>query len=96
MKLHPLGDHVIVKPAAEDKMTKSGIVLPDTSENEKGLKKGEVVAVGQGKILENGNLSPMRVKVGDVVLMKKYGPEEVTIDGTEYLLVEETDIVATE
>jgi len=93
MKLHPLGDHVIVKPVAEDKMTKSGIVLPDTAEKEE-LEHGEVLAVGPGKY-DDGKLVPMSVKVGDKVILKKYGPDKVKIDGTEYLVAEEGDIIAT-
>lgn len=93
MKLHPLGDHVIVKPVAEDKMTKSGIVLPDTAEKEE-LEHGEVLAVGPGKY-DDGTLVPMSVKVGDKVILKKYGPDKVKIDGTEYLVAEEGDIIAT-
>ncbi len=93
MKLQPLGDHVIVKPVAEDKMTKSGIVLPDTAEKEE-LEHGEVLAVGPGKY-DDGQLVPMSVKVGDKVILKKYGPDKVKIDGTEYLVAEESDIIAT-
>jgi len=92
MKLQPLGDHVIVKPVAEDKMTKSGIVLPDTAEKEE-LEHGEVLAVGPGKY-EDGKLVPMSVKVGDKVILKKYGPDKVKIEGTEYLVAEESDIIA--
>lgn len=94
MNLKPLADHVLLKPTVEDKMTKTGIVLPDTSEDDKGLKQGEVLAIGPGKVLENGNRSPMSVKVGDKVLLKKYGPDEVKIEGTEYLVAEESDIIA--
>jgi chaperonin GroES len=92
MKLQPLGDHVIVKPVAEDKMTKSGIVLPDTAEKEE-LEHGEVLAVGPGKF-EHGALVKMSVKVGDKVILKKYGPDKVKIEGVEYLVAEESDIIA--
>ncbi len=93
MKLKPLADNVLIKPSQEDKVTTSGIVLPDTTEKE-GLKEGEVVAIGPGKMLENGNRSPMSVKVGDKVLLKKYGPDEVKIGSTDYLVAEENDIIA--
>ncbi|MBI4090062.1 MAG: co-chaperone GroES [Candidatus Kerfeldbacteria bacterium] len=93
MNLRPLSDHVLVKPTQEDKMTKSGIVLPDTAEDDKGLKQGEVLAVGPGKLLDNGQRAPMSVKVGDRVIMKKYGPDEVKIEGVEYLVAEESDII---
>jgi len=94
MKLHPLGDHVIVKASAEDKMTKSGLVLPDTAEKEE-LEHGEVLAIGPGKLLDNGTRAPMFVKVGDKVILKKYGPDKVKIEGVEYLVAEESDIIAT-
>ncbi|MBI4092385.1 MAG: co-chaperone GroES [Candidatus Kerfeldbacteria bacterium] len=93
MKLKPLGDHVLIKPLQEDKMTKSGIVLPDTAEKDE-LEQGEVLAVGPGKILENGNRATMSVKVGHKVILKKYGPDKVKIEGTEYLVAEESDIIA--
>ncbi len=95
MQFNPLSDHVLIKPTVEDKVTKTGIVLPDTSEDDKGLKQGEVLAVGPGKFLENGTRSPMSVKVGDKVVLKKYGPDEVKIDGADYLVAEESDIIAT-
>lgn len=93
MKLHPLGDHVVIKPSAEDKTTKSGIVLPDTTEKEE-LEHGEVIAAGPGKF-DHGNRVPMSVKVGDKVILKKYGPDKVKIEGVEYLVAEESDIIAT-
>ena len=93
MNLRPLNDKVIVKGLAEDEVTKSGIVLPDTAEKEK-PEKGEVLAVGPGKLLDNGHRSPMSVKTGDKVLFKKYGPDEVKIDDKEYLVVSEEDIIA--
>lgn len=76
-----------------DKITKSGIVLPDTAEKEKPIQ-GKVVAVGPGKFNEKGERLPMSVKVGDIVLFKKYGPDEIEIDGKKYLVGEETDILA--
>lgn len=93
MKLKPLGDHVLVKPVEEDKMTKAGIVLPDTAEKDE-LKQGEVIAVGPGKVLENGMRASMSVKAGDRVVMKKYGADEVKIEGADYLVAEESDIIA--
>lgn len=93
MKLQPLGDHVVIKPSAEDKTTKSGIVLPDTTEKEE-LEHGEVIAVGPGKF-DHGARVPMSVKVGDTVILKKYGPDKVKIEGVEYLVAEESDIIAT-
>jgi len=93
MKLKPLGDKVIVKPIEEEEATKAGIVLPDTAEKEK-PEKGEVIAVGPGKLLDNGHRSPMSVKTGDRILFKKYGPDEFKIDDKEVLIVAEEDIMA--
>lgn len=93
MKLKPLFSNVIVKPAKSEEMTKSGIVLPDSSDKEK-PEKGEVVAVGIGKILDNGTVAKMTVKVGDQVMFKKYSPDEVKIDGQDYLVLSESDIIA--
>ena len=93
MKLKPLHDHLVVKPIAEDEITKSGIVLPDTVDKEK-PEKGEVVAVGQGKMLDNGQRAAMSVKVGDKVMFKKYSPDEIKVDGVEYLIISEGDILA--
>lgn len=93
MNIKPLGDRVIIKPIAEDITTKSGIVLPETVEKEK-AEKGEVLAVGSGRTLDNGELAPMSVKVGDKVMFKKYGPDEIKIDGQELLIISESDILA--
>ena len=93
MKLKPLHDHIVVKPITEDEMTKSGIVLPDTVDKEK-PEKGEVIAVGEGKMLDNGQRAPISVKVGDKVMFKKYSPDEIKVDGAEYLIISESDILA--
>ncbi|MFN3301623.1 MAG: co-chaperone GroES [Patescibacteria group bacterium] len=92
LKIKPLNDKVIVKPIQEDERTRAGIVLPDTAEKEK-PEKGEVVAVGPGKLLENGQRAPMSVKVGDKVIFKKYSPDEIKIDKEEFLVIEESDII---
>jgi len=93
MKLKPLFNHVIIKAAVQEEVTKSGIVLPGTVDKER-PEKGEVLAVGSGKILENGQLQAMSVKVGDQVIFKKYSPDEIKIDGEELLILSESDIVA--
>lgn len=93
MKLKPIHDHVIVKPITEDEITKAGIIMPDTVDKEK-PEKGEVVAVGPGKLLENGQRAPMSVKIGDKVMFKKYSPDEIKVDGEEYLVISEGDIIA--
>ncbi len=93
MKLKPLNDHVVVKPAAKEEVTKSGIVLPDTIDKER-PEQGEVIAVGSGKLLENGQRAQMSVKIGDKVVFKKYSPDEFKIDDEEFLLIGENDILA--
>ena len=92
MKLKPLHDHVIIKPITEDEITKAGLVLPDTVDKEK-PEKGEVIAVGPGKLLDNGQRVAMNVKVGDKVMFKKYSPDEIKIDKVEYLIISESDIL---
>jgi len=93
MKLKPLGDRVILEPLTEEKKSKGGIILPETVDKER-PEKGRVIAVGEGKIDENGKRIKMNVKKGDVVLFTKYGPNEVKIDGKEYLIAKEEDILA--
>lgn len=92
MHIKPLAGRVVVKPLTET-ATKSGIVIPDTVDKDR-PERGEVVAVGDGKLLENGQRAPVDVKVGDVVILKKYGPMEVKIDGTDYLVAEMEDLIA--
>ena len=93
MNLKPLSNHLFLEPLEEEKVTKSGIVIPDSAEKERPTK-GKVVAVGEGKKNEKGELTPMSVKVGDTVLFKKYGPDEVELDGKKYLVGDEDDILA--
>lgn len=93
MQLQPLNDHIFLEPLEEEKTTKSGIVLPDTAEKEKPIR-GKVAAVGPGKLDNNGKRIPMSVKIGDIVLFKKYGPDELEVDGKKYLVGEEADILA--
>lgn len=89
-KIKPLADRVIIKPKEAEETTKGGIILPDTAK-EKPIE-GIVVAVGAGKVTEEGKLITMSVKVGDVVLYGKYSGAEVKIDGEEYLIMRESDI----
>jgi len=93
MSLRPLGDHVIVKSLAAEEVSKSGIVLPATIDKER-PERGEVIAVGPGKLLENGTRAPMDVSVGNRVVFKKYSPDEVKIDGQDYLVIRADDLVA--
>ncbi len=90
--IDPLYDKVVIKPLTREEVTASGIVLPDTADKEKPMQ-GEVIAVGPGKRLENGTLSPMTVKKGDKVLFTKYAPDEVEIDDEEYLVIDEDKIL---
>ncbi len=93
LNLKPLNDHLFIEPVAEEKITKSGIVLPESAEKERPIK-GVVVAAGPGKLDEKGKRVKMSVKVGDMVLFKKYGPDEIQVDGKKYLVGEESDILA--
>ena len=91
--LKPLNDRVVVKPLKEDEMTRAGIILPETVEKEKS-EKGEIIAVGEGRLLDNGARAPMSVRVGNKVLFKKYSPDEVKVGDETYLILEERDILA--
>jgi len=92
VQLRPLGDRVVVKPLEAEEKTKGGIILPDTAKDKP--QEGEVVAVGPGRVLENGNRVPLDVKVGDRVVYSKYGGTEVKIDDEEYLVIRESDLLA--
>ena len=91
MKIRPLQDRIIVKRLEEETKTKGGIIIPDTAK-EKPVE-GKIIAVGKGKVADDGKLIPMDVKVGDKVLFSKYGGTEVKIDGEEYLIMREDDIL---
>lgn len=93
MKLNPLGSKVVLQPLEKEKVTQSGIVIPDTADKTRPVQ-GTVVAVGPGALTDDGTLLPMSVKVGDVVLFKKYGPDEVEVEGVTYLVADESDILA--
>jgi len=92
MRIRPLHDRLVVKRIAEETTTKGGIIIPDTAK-EKPIS-GEVLAVGNGKLQENGNLRPMDVKAGDRVLFGKYAGTEVKIDGEDHLILKEDDVLA--
>jgi chaperonin GroES len=91
MKIRPLHDRIIVKRLEEEERTKGGIIIPDTAK-EKPIE-GKVIAVGNGKVLEDGKVRPLDVKAGDRVLFSKYGGTEVKIDGEEHLIMREEDIL---
>jgi chaperonin GroES len=92
MKLKPLGDRIVVKVLNQEETTKGGIVLPDTAKEKP--QEGEVVAVGSGKVLDNGQKLPLEVKTGDKVLFSKYGGTEVKVEGDEFLILSERDVLA--
>jgi chaperonin GroES len=92
MKIRPLHDRVVIKRTEEERTTPGGIVIPDTA-TEKPIK-GEVVAVGKGKVLENGDVRALELKKGDKVLFGKYSGTEVKVDGDELLVMREDDVMA--
>jgi chaperonin GroES len=91
MKIRPLHDRIIVRRVEEEERTKGGIIIPDTAK-EKPIE-GKVIAVGNGKVLEDGKVRPLDVKAGDRILFSKYGGTEVKIDGEEHLIMREEDIL---
>lgn len=92
-KLRPMDDRILVEPVEEETATSFGLVLPDTASKEK-PQKGKVVAVGPGKLSEDGKRLPMSVKAGDMILYTKYGPTEVKIEGKEIFFLQESDVLA--
>jgi chaperonin GroES len=92
MKIRPLHDRILVKRLEEERTSKGGIIIPDTA-TEKPIQ-GKVVAVGNGKIQEDGKVRPLDVKVGDKILFGKYGGTEVKVDGEELLVMREEDVLA--
>ena len=92
MKIRPLQDRIIVKRVQEEEKTKGGIIIPDTAK-EKPVE-GKVIAVGNGKVLEDGKVRPLDVKAGDIVLFGKYSGSEVKLNGEEHLILREEDVLA--
>ena len=90
--MKPLADRVVIRPAAAEEKTKGGIILPDTAKEKPVI--GEIVAVGPGKVTDEGKKVALEVKVGDKVLYGKYSGTEVTVEGEEYLIMREADIFA--
>ncbi len=96
MKIKPLGDRVLIEPISAEEIKKIGkinLVMPQTMDKER-PEQGKIIAVGAGKIDKDGKVVPMNVRKGDVVLFTKYGPNEIKIDGKEYLIAKEEDILA--
>jgi chaperonin GroES len=91
-KLQPLADRVLVKPVEKEEKTKSGIYLPDTAKEKP--QEGEIMAVGPGKLTDDGNRIPMDLKVGDRVIYAKYGGTEIKVDDEELIILRESDILA--
>lgn len=91
-KIRPLHERVLVQRLAEEEMTKGGIIIPDSAKEKPA--EGEIVAVGNGRVSDDGKVTPLDVKKGNKVLFSKYSGTEVTIDGTEYLIMREDDILA--
>ena len=90
--IRPLGDKVVVKVSEEEEKTAGGIILPDTAR--KKPQEGKVLAIGPGKLLDDGKLAPMNVKVGDIVIFAKYGGTEITVDDEELVILDEDSIYA--
>ena len=93
LRIRPIGDRVVVRPEKLEEKTAGGIIIPDTARTEK-PEKGIVVAVGDGKMNEDGRMLPMRVRVGDRVMFSKYGYDEIKINGEEYFIISESNIIA--
>jgi chaperonin GroES len=90
--IKPLGDYIVLRPIIEEKSV-SGIIIPDTADK-RHPERGEVVYVGNGKVLEDGTRSIMDVKVGDKIVFKKYAPDNIKIEGVEYLVISMSDVMA--
>ncbi|NQU83045.1 MAG: co-chaperone GroES [Parcubacteria group bacterium] len=93
MNIKPLAEHIVIEPISQEDKTKSGIFLPQTSEKDR-PEQGKVIAVGPGKTLSSGKKTEMEVKIGDIVLFAKYGPNEIKVDDKEYLIAKKEDILA--
>ena len=93
MTIRPLSNYILIEPIKEEEKTKAGILLPDTVEKEK-PEQGRVISVGPGKKTAAGKVIPLDVKSGDKVLFTKYGPNEIKVEGKEYLIAREEDILA--
>ncbi len=93
MKIKPLSDYILIEPLEEESQTEGGIILPSTADKER-PEQGKVIAIGPGKKDSSGNIIPMEVKEGDKVLFTKYGPNEIKVGKTEYLIAKQEDILA--
>lgn len=91
-RIKPLGDRVLVEPLAKEQKSKGGIIIPDTAGGER-PEQGTVIAVGDGRLTDDGVLLPLSVKKGQKIIFTKYGPDEIKIDGKEYLIIKEENIL---
>ena len=91
MKIRPLGDHIVVKRIEEEEKSSGGIIIPDTAKEKP--QEGRVIAVGSGRRLESGEIQPLDVQPGDLVLFGKYAGSDVTLDGEEHLILREDDVL---
>ena len=91
MKIKPLGDRILVEPLEEQEVKKGGIIIPDTAKEKP--QEGKVIAIGKGKVLEDGKVLPLEVKVGQKILFSKYSGTEVKLEGEEHLIIKEEDIL---
>ena len=92
MKLEPLGDRIVLRPLAREEVTKGGIIIPDTAKEKP--QDGEVVAVGPGRVTDEGKRIPLEVRVGDKVVFNKYAGTEFKLDDVDYVILRETDVIA--
>ena len=93
MKIKPLSDHILIEPIKEEEKTKSGILLPETADRER-PEQGKIIAVGPGKKNKKGEIVPLDLKPGQVVLFTKYGPNEIKVEDKKYLIAKQEDILA--
>lgn len=93
MNIKPLSDHILIEPSKQEEKTKAGILLPETADKER-PEQGKVMAIGPGRKTSSGKIVPLSVKVGDVVLFTKYGPNEIKVEEKEFLIAKEEDILA--
>ena len=93
VNVQPLGGRVLIKPLDQEEKTEGGLIIPDTAEKEK-PQQGTIVALGTGRISDDGKKVDFNVKVGDKVMFKQYAPDEIEVDGDTYLVIDESDILA--
>lgn len=93
MKVKPLSDYILVEPIRQEEITKGGVLIPETAREDRAIR-GKVIAVGPGKLNDKGERIPVSVKEGQIIIFKKYAPDEIKIDDKEYYFIREDDIMA--